>query len=106
MGPIDFARLRKELDGRRIGILLKISSGRGPCPIHKSEARSRSFSFDPSQYGMFQCFKCGARGNGLDLYAAMTKQPLHPAAIDLCEKLGIDVPWLPKRVRQPYGYRF
>ena len=59
---------------------------RGPCPIHGSTSRtSRSFSANPGK-NTFQCFKCGAKGNQLDLWVAITKLSLHTAARDLCEK--------------------
>ena len=65
---------------------------RGPCPIHRSTSSgSRSFSANLKRQ-VFRCFKCGASGNQLDLWAAITKLPLHEAARDLCERLGIEVP--------------
>jgi DNA primase len=48
---------------------------------------------------LWHCFACGAGGHALDLWAAVTQQPLHPAVIDLCARLGQDVPWLlPRRL--------
>ena len=52
------------------------------------------------------CFKCGAGGNALDLWVAVTRQPLHAAVLDLYSRLGRDVPWLqqttePKRRTMP-----
>ena len=35
-----------------------------------------------------------SRGNQLELWAVATKLPLHQAAIDLCRRLGRDVPWI------------
>jgi DNA primase len=68
---------------------------RGPCPLHGSTApTSRGFAVHLGK-GVFHCFRCGAGGNALDLYAAATRQPLHPAAVELCRRLGHDVPWLP-----------
>jgi DNA primase len=67
---------------------------RGPCPLHESQGpRSRSFSVNV-QRGRYQCFRCGSRGNALDLWAAVHKLPLHAAAIDLCQQARIDVPWI------------
>ena len=65
---------------------------RGPCPIHGSTSpTSRSFSANLRKNN-FRCFKCGARGNQLDLWVAITKLPLHEAARKLCASLGIEVP--------------
>jgi len=67
---------------------------RGPCPIHKSASkRSRSFSAN-LQLNAFQCFKCGAIGNQLDLYAAVAGLSVFQAAVALCELLHKDIPWV------------
>jgi DNA primase len=76
---------------------------RGPCPLHRSRsAASRSFAAHLGQ-GAWHCFRCGAGGNALDLWAAATRQPLHAAVLDLCERLGRDVPWLPPGPRARAG---
>jgi DNA primase len=70
---------------------------RGPCPLHRSRsATSRSFAAHLGK-NAWHCFRCGAGGNALDLWAAVTRQPLHAAVLDLCQRLGRDVPWLPPR---------
>jgi DNA primase len=67
---------------------------RGPCPLHRSRsATSRSFAAHLGK-NVWRCFRCGAGGNALDLWAAATYQPLHAAVVDLCHRLGRDVPWL------------
>jgi len=67
---------------------------RGPCPVHRSQApRSRSFAAHLGR-GVWHCFRCGAGGNVLDLWVALTQQPLYPAVIDLYRRLGREVPWL------------
>ena len=69
---------------------------RGPCPIHRSNStKSRSFSVNLKQK-VFHCFTCGAAGNHLDLYAAITQKQVYDAAVDLCAKLHRQVPWLPR----------
>lgn len=99
MPGIDYARLREIAS---IEDVLRISGFhpseslgdqlRGPCPIHGSHSpTSRSFSVHLSK-NTFRCFKCGATGNQLDLWVAVSKLPLHEAARDLCQRLGIDVP--------------
>jgi DNA primase len=66
---------------------------RGPCPIHRSSrATSRSFSANLKLHA-YKCFKCGSKGNQLDLYASVTKQGLFEAAVALCEQLHHEIPW-------------
>ena len=72
---------------------------RGPCPVHRSRsATSRSLEVH-LQRQVYHCFVCGSAGNHLDLYAAATRQRLYDAAVDLCVRLGRDVPWLHRRSR-------
>ena len=67
---------------------------RGPCPIHRSgTARSRSFSVNLAR-NIYRCFVCGSSGNPLDLWMHLTGQPLYAASIDLCRRLGVDIPYL------------
>jgi DNA primase len=67
---------------------------RGPCPVHRSRSvGSRSFAAHLGK-GAWQCFGCGANGNALDLWVAVTRQPLHAAVLDLYLRLGREVPWL------------
>ena len=74
---------------------------RGRCPVHGSKTPgSRSFAAHLGK-GMWHCFSCGAGGNALDLWVAITRQELHAAVLDLCRRLGHELPWLPvnKRVK-------
>ena len=67
---------------------------RGPCPAHGSSSpTSRSFSAHLGR-NVWQCFRCGARGNALELWARVTGQGLYPAVLNLYERLGLPVPWL------------
>jgi DNA primase len=67
---------------------------RGPCPVHQSRTpTSRSFAAHLKK-GVWHCFRCGAGGNVLDLWVAVTRQHLHAAVIDLYTRLGGEVPWL------------
>jgi DNA primase len=73
---------------------------RGPCPLHGSRTpASRSFAADLGK-NAWHCFGCGAGGNVLDLWVALTGQPLYAAVIDLYGRLGRDVPWLRYRPQQ------
>lgn len=79
---------------------------RGPCPIpHSTTSSSRSFSANP-RLNIYRCFKCGASGNHLDWYAAVTGLTLFAATVELCERLQHEVPWiLDVRSSQPPGDR-
>jgi DNA primase len=67
---------------------------RGPCPVHGSKnPRSRSFSVNV-RLGRYHCFACGSYGHALELWAAARRLNLHAAAVELCQLLRIDVPWM------------
>ena len=73
---------------------------RGPCPLHGSRSeRSRVFAVHWSKQ-VYHCFRCGAGGNALDLWAAWTQQSLHAATVDLYQRLGREIPWLFKQARK------
>ena len=104
MAGIDYAALRQRL---RLGQVLELlgfvatsrhgAQVRGPCPIHGGHTpRSRSFAAHLERH-CWQCFRCGACGNALDLWTTVTKLPLYEAALDLCQRLHVDIPWLPGR---------
>ena len=100
MRSIHFAEVRKSITLGEVLALLDFvvveRSGqevRGRCPIHGSTSpKSRSFSANVGR-NVYRCFSCGSAGNQLDLYAAATGLPLYAAAIDLCTRLGREVPW-------------
>jgi putative transposase len=98
---IDFAALRRQVTMeqvlRHLGHLdpLRGSAAqrRGPCPVHGSQhAGSRSFSVN-LQKGVFRCFcpECGAKGNVLDLWAAVHGLPLAEAARHLMQTFNLDL---------------
>jgi putative transposase len=98
---IDFAAIKATITMAQVLALLEFmplssrnNQQRGPCPVHGSGPRSRSFSAN-LQEQTFQCFKCHAHGNALDLWAQATHQTdIHAAAVDLCQRLGCPVPLL------------
>jgi DNA primase len=101
MPLIDFRQARSEIElAGVLGLLdwqpcerrgLQV---RGACPLHGSTGpRSRSFSAHLGR-GVWQCFRCGAGGNALELWAKATGQRLYPAVLQLYERLGQPVPWL------------
>jgi DNA primase len=98
---VDFDRVRAEITMEQVlnllGFMPSTRSGAqwyGSCPLHDPGARRRrSFSVNLAT-GRYLCHRCGSHGNPLELWAAATKLPLHQAAIDLCRRLGCDVPWI------------
>jgi putative transposase len=96
---IDFAAVKESITLAEVLALLRFtpsstkgSQQRGPCPVHGSEdASSRSFSANLADH-TFHCFKCGAHGNALDLWATTTRQNIYDAALDLCRQLGRPLP--------------
>jgi DNA primase len=101
MPSIDYRAVRAQL--RLAEVLALLGWGpcggfgpqrRGPCPVHRSPSpASRSFSVHLDK-GLWHCFRCGAGGNVLDLWVAVTRLPLHAAVLDLYQRLGREVPWL------------
>lgn len=99
---IDFAAVRQAINLAAVLELLgfqpRSSRGtqqRGPCPLHGSTSgTSQCFSAHLDKHA-FQCFKCGRSGNALDLWVAATQLTPYDAAIDLCQRLNIDLPTLP-----------
>jgi len=102
MPGIDFRQLRLLVSMRDVLDLLgwqgrtrRREQLRGPCPLHGSRSpTSRCFAVHLGKR-VYHCFRCGASGNALDLYAAATGVPIYPAALELCGRLGQAVPWLP-----------
>ena len=99
---IDFATLRRQVTMeqvlRHLGHLDRLRGGgaqrRGPCPVHgSSHAGSRSFSVNLEK-NVFRCFsaECDAKGNVLDLWAAVHGLPLGEAAKHLAQTFGLDLP--------------
>ena len=104
MPGVNFPLLREQIAMRDVLRLLRfeprVLSGdqwRGPCPVHGSRnPRSRSFSVNV-RLGRYQCFVCGSSGNALELWSAVRGVKLHAAAVELCQLLGMEVPWLKRR---------
>ena len=101
MPLIDLRQARREI---RLAVVLELldwrarecrgAQVRGPCPLHGSSSpRRRSFSAHLDR-NTWQCFRCGASGNALDLWLRVRQQPLYPAVLELYRQLGRAVPWL------------
>jgi transposase len=96
---VDFAYVREQVTIsqvlKHLGLMEPIHCRgrqlRGPCPIHgQPKDSSRSFSISISK-NIFRCFNsaCNARGNVLDLWAAIHKLPLYEAALHLAAAFGL-----------------
>ena len=101
MPGLDFQQVRERITMRDVLQLLHFEAvfrrgdqWRGPCPVHGSQnPRSRSFSVNLG-LGRYHCFGCGSRGNVLELWSAVRGISVWASAIELCESLGLDVPWV------------
>ena len=104
MAGIDFVLLRRQMSLTQVLDLVGFTATtrcgpqlRGPCPVHGSKSRrSRSFAAHVEK-NCWHCFRCGASGNALDLYLAVTKLPVYEGALELCARLGVPVPRSPPR---------
>lgn len=101
MPGIDFRRLRSEITMQQVLDLLGFQPSHrngdqwyGACPLHTSASRRRRLFSVNVALGRYYCHQCHSNGNPLELWAAFTKLSLHPAAIDLCGRLGREVPHL------------
>jgi transposase len=96
---VDFAHVQRQLPLGRVLDQLGLSSrlrGQGPqkrcaCPLHRGDARGRTFSVN-LQTNVFQCFakECGAKGDVIDLWAAVHGMSLRQAALDLVQTFGLE----------------
>lgn len=101
MPGIDFNRLRSEISMEQVLHLIGFECLRrrgdqwyGYCPLHESETKHRrAFSVNVAM-NCYCCHKCRSQGDQFKLWADITKLPLHPAVIELCHQLGLEVPWV------------
>jgi DNA primase len=104
MPGIDFQTLRERITMPDVLRLLQFEptvrrgdQWRGPCPVHRSQnSRSRSFSVNV-RLGRYHCFRCGSRGHAIELWSAVRGLSVYAAAVELCELLGMELPWLTHR---------
>jgi DNA primase len=66
----------------------------GDCPVHHGSNRRRRLFTANLAKNNYRCFRCGSKGNHLDLWAAATKKNLFDAAIDLCKQKNTEIPWI------------
>jgi DNA primase len=99
MPGIDLAALRHQLRLEQVLELLDFvptvrcgAQVRGPCPVHGSRTPRRRVFAAHLERHCWHCFRCGAGGNALDLWVAVTRQPVYAAALDLCRRPHLEVP--------------
>ncbi len=78
---------------------------RGRCPLHGGGSPPttagqgvprrcpRSFSAHAGR-GVCHCFRCGFAGNQIQLWAACQGMTVYEAALDLCRRAAVEVPWV------------
>ena len=98
MSQLDYRAIRRQIDIRQVLDLLHYRvitrcghQLRGRCPLASHAGRTqrdRCFTVHLER-NLFYCFLCRRGGNQLDLWAAVSGLPLHPATLDLCRRLGI-----------------
>lgn len=100
MPSIDFKALFKLVDLRTVLTLIGYCRGhfsvlkdRGPCPLECTD-NPRSCRLN-CEGGWWFCFRCKKGGKPFKLYMDATRQDAYPAAVDLCNRLGVPVPYLP-----------
>jgi hypothetical protein len=72
---------------------------RGACPL-RSHLSKHDREFNVCSEG-WHCFVCREGGDQVKLWSIVTGLDALDAAVDLCKRLGIDPPFLPRRPRQP-----
>ena len=101
MPSVDFQILRDEITMNEVldqlGFQPTSRTGnqlRGPCPVHRAmSAQSRSFSVN-LETARYYCHQCNSHGHPLELWSAVKQLTIYEAAIDLCQTLGKEVPWI------------
>jgi transposase len=96
---VDFVHLKRQLPLARVldqlGLAARLRGRgpqrRGPCPLHRGDARGRTFSVNLDA-NVFQCFakECGQKGDVIDLWAALHGLSLRAAALDLVRTFGLE----------------
>jgi transposase len=96
---LDFAHLKRQLPLARVLDQLGLTPrlrGSGPqrrcaCPLHRGDARGRTFSVNLDA-SVWQCFakECGRSGDVIDLWAAVQGLSLRAAALELVQTFGLE----------------
>ena len=67
---------------------------RAPCPECDRGTKDDALGVTVETYGRYvwHCFRCGASGNALDLWAVLKRLGIYEAVLDLYRRLGREVP--------------
>jgi hypothetical protein len=95
---VDFAHVKRQLPLERVldqlGLTGRLrgtaTQKRCACPIHRGDARGRTFSVNLVD-NVFQCFdaRCAKKGDVIDLWSAVRGLSLGEAALDLVRTFGL-----------------
>ena len=100
MPALDYAALRREIPIHCILELIdfQLSSRRGtqwrgqcPLPGHPLTNKCDASFCVNVQRNIYYCHRCKTGGNQLELWTAIVPFEIHDAAVDLCQKLHIDI---------------
>ncbi len=101
MPGIDFSSLRRQITMEQVLGLLEFECVHrrgdqwyGYCPLHQSQAKHRKAFSVNVRDACYYCHKCRSRGDQFTLWAHATKMPLHPAVVELCNRLAVEIPWV------------
>jgi transposase len=96
---VDFAHVKRQLPLERVLDHLGLTSRlrgtptqqRCACPIHRGDARGRTFSVN-LEANVFRCFdaRCGRQGDVIDLWSAVRGLSLREAAPDLVQTFHLE----------------
>jgi transposase len=96
---VDFAHLKTQLPLTRVldqlGLTARLkghgAQKRCACPLHRGDARGRTFSVNLDE-NVFPCFDkaCGRKGDVIDLWSAARGLALREAALDLVRRFGLE----------------
>lgn len=97
--PIDFAALQSAITPERVLYLLRwtihppgYGEPHGPCVDERCSSRSsRVLSWNSS---VAYCHRCGRTWDAVGIYATARGLGNYAAAVELCLRLGMDVPYL------------
>jgi len=97
--PIDFSRLRELISPRQVWELLAWPrqpgwhyAWRGPCPAHGCSSRQSRVCTSNHQVAF--CHRCRRTWDAAGIYACVRALPTYEAAVELCDRLSIDVPYI------------
>src|SRR5262245_23781012 len=104
---VDFAHVKRQLPIApvldQLGLTPRLRGQgpqrRGSCPIHRGDARGRTFSVHLAD-NVFQGFarECGRQGDVIDLGAGVNGLSLRDAALDLVQTFGLEA--VPRRATE------